>query len=476
MKYFWMACLLLFACVETPAEPIETVARTSIHEPVSNTYIVRFSDNEPNVVGKVSSILRQYNTAKQVFVYKNTIKGMAIQTTDSIINLIANDSAVVSVETDGFARTNQSWGLDRIDQQYLPLDLTYAYPNSGNNVTAYILDTGIQSSNSEFIGRVLSGKNFTDTTSSTEDCNGHGTHVAGIVGGTTYGVAKQIKLIPVRVLNCSGSGSWSGVIAGLDWAAGSFTKPAVMNMSIGGSYNQSVNAAVSAAIAKGLVISVAAGNSAADACSYSPSSTPDAITVGATDSNDGFASFSNYGLCVDILAPGVAIPSSYLNNNIAILSGTSMASPFVAGVTALILNGNPQATPKQIRTELLSKATQGVIQFVPTNTTNLLLYNTNTLGFATLPLSPMLPKVVITKSCTSFTCVLDGSTSSGTGTLTYAWAVTNGQTASTSKITVSFIQKNASYTAKLKVSDTNGISVDSIKISCNTKGKTIGCK
>jgi subtilisin family serine protease len=250
-KNLWVGCLLLVACETSPVGPNLPVARAAVSNSVS-TYIVRFSDTEPDVNGKVSSILKQYNATKQVFVYKNTIKGMAIQTNDSIINLIKEVDGVISVEEDAQVTINQSWGLDRIDQRNLPLDLSYTYPNQGNNVVAYILDTGIDATNSEFTNRLLVGKNFADTTTSTQDCNGHGTHVAGITGGTTFGVAKQIKLVPVRVLGCNGSGTWSAVIAGIDWTAGNFTKPAVMNASIGGGYNQSVNAAITNAVAKGL--------------------------------------------------------------------------------------------------------------------------------------------------------------------------------------------------------------------------------
>lgn len=233
-----------------------------------------------------------------------------------------------------------SWGLDRIDQEALPLDSSYETTFSGNGVNAYVIDTGINTNHSQFTGRIPKGW-YGSSFTTYEDCDGHGTHVSGTIGGSTYGVAKNVKLIPVRALDCLGSGSWSDVMSGITWiiADHNTNQPAVVNMSIGGGYYQSLNDAVQLMINDGLVVVVAAGNDGSDACFSSPSSAPNAITVGASTIDDQDAWFSNIGSCVDIFAPGLDITSAYIGSSTssAVLSGTSMASPHVAGAAALVL-------------------------------------------------------------------------------------------------------------------------------------------
>ncbi|MSY38944.1 MAG: S8 family serine peptidase, partial [Actinobacteria bacterium] len=240
-----------------------------------------------------------------------------------------------------------TWGLDRIDQLTANLDGLFTPAGTGSGVVAYVVDTGIYAAHSDFTGRISSGYTAISDGNGTNDCNGHGTHVAGTIGGTTYGVAKQVTLVPVRVLGCTGSGSTSGVIAGIDWAITHHASgPAVLNMSLGGGYSKTLNDAVVAAVADGITVVVAAGNSSVNACDSSPASEATAITVGATSSNDARASFSNYGSCVDLFAPGVNITSAGISGttSASTFSGTSMASPHVAGAAAVYLGLRSSAT------------------------------------------------------------------------------------------------------------------------------------
>ena len=257
-----------------------------------------------------------------------------------------------------------TWGLDRIDQRALPLDTHFTPAGTGSGVTAYIVDTGMLMTHTEFTGRVRAGYDEVDNDSDPTDCNGHGTHVAGTVGGTTYGVAKSVSLVPIRVLDCSGSGSTAGVIAGINWAITDHVSgPAVLSMSLGGGSSKSMDDAVAAAVADGITVVVAAGNSNTDACTSSPAEEPTAITVAASDSSDARASFSNYGSCVDIFAPGVSITSSWYSSTTAtaVLSGTSMATPHVSGAAAVYLALHPTATPAQVVAALQAASTTGVV-------------------------------------------------------------------------------------------------------------------
>jgi subtilisin family serine protease len=259
------------------------------------------------------------------------------------------------------------------------LNSTYNYTSTASNVHAYIIDTGIRLTHNEFGGRATWGTNTAGGPN--DDCNGHGTHVAGTVGGATYGVAKEVKLVAVKVLGCSGSGSTTGVVAGINWVAANRMPPAVANMSLGGGASSAIDAAIAGATAEGLnkpnvTFVVAAGNSGANACNYSPARAPSAITVGATTSTDARASYSNFGGCLDIFAPGSGITSAWKNNNTQIktISGTSMASPHVAGVAALYLSGNAGAYPSAVTTALINNATTGKVTGAGSGSPNRLLF------------------------------------------------------------------------------------------------------
>ncbi|MCE2833945.1 MAG: S8 family serine peptidase [Chitinophagaceae bacterium] len=353
---------------------------------VDGSYIVVFNNDLSDVDGEVNNIARSQGI-KANYTYKHVIKGFAAKLPAAALNALKNNPRVRHIEQDQYARTvaTQSpatWGLDRVDQVNRPLSGSYTYNTTGASVDAYIFDTGIWFTHNEFGGRAKQGYDAFGGTGN--DDNGHGTHVAGTVGGTTYGIAKGVTLYAVKVLNSAGSGTYSGIIAGLDWAVNHHTtKPAVGNMSLGGGASATLDDAVRRCIADGIIMCVAAGNSTADAINYSPARTAEAITVGATSSTDGFASFSNFGSVVDILAPGVSITSAWFGSNTvtSTISGTSMASPHVAGVSALYLEAYPGSTTAAVSTGLKAVAGVNLVSSVPAGTPNLLLYT----GFATTP-------------------------------------------------------------------------------------------
>jgi aqualysin 1 len=367
-----------------PASPPQHAVQRFSSAPIPARYIVVFRDSVADPAAEAASLARAEG-GQLHFTYTRALKGFAATLPDAAVARLRSHPNVAFVEQDQAVSLQQglqqeaqaTWGLDRIDQVDLPLDTVYSYGATGLNVTAFIIDTGIRADHVEFTGRVLAGYTAISDGRGTSDCNGHGTHVSGTVGGTTWGVAKQVALVPVRVLDCRGSGSFSGVIAGVDWVAANPRRPAVANMSLGGGLSSSVNAAVAGAVASGVTMVVAAGNSNADACQSSPASEPSALTVGATTSTDARASYSNFGNCLDLFAPGRSITSAWNTDPTATntISGTSMASPHVTGAAALVLQSNPGASPAAVGSFLTSHATANHVSSPGTGSPNLLLFS-----------------------------------------------------------------------------------------------------
>jgi subtilisin family serine protease len=344
------------------------------------------------------------------FEYQHALRGFAAMLNESAVQALSKNPNVLRVEADGVAtikgsQTTPPWGLDRIDQRNLPLDSSFTWTGAGAGVSMYIIDTGVRADHTQFTGRILPGYTSISDGNGTSDCNGHGTHVAGTAAGSTYGIARESLITPVRVLDCAGSGSWSGVIAGIDWMVANHAAgvPAVANMSLGGGANTSVDDAVKRAIADGIVMSIAAGNSNVDACTTTPARVPGALTIAASGNTDTRASFSNYGSCVDMFAPGVSILSAWNTGTSATnsISGTSMAAPHVAGSVAASWSVTLGATSSDLVNRILAGTTPNVIASAGTGTPNRLLWSNPafTAAPATAPSAPS--KVVATAASKS---------------------------------------------------------------------------
>ncbi len=379
------------------ALPAMSAELRTVKNPIRGQYIVVLKDGaaslatERSSTARVSVVANDMATRHRARVkksFEHALRGfVAVADDESLAKLLA-DPNVAYVEEDGIVtlsatQTGATWGIDRIDQRNLPLSGSYTYDTTAAGVHAYIVDTGVLTGHTQFTGRMGNGfRAIADDGRGTSDCNGHGTHVAGTVGGTTYGVAKGATIHPVRVFGCGSTGSNSDIIAGINWVTANHVKPAVANMSLGGPVSTATDTAVNNLIAAGVVAVVAAGNSGTDACTSSPARVPNALTVGATGTNDARSVWtstqsSSWGSCLDLFAPGTNIVSAGITNtsSTSTKSGTSMAAPHVAGVAALYLAVNPTATPAQVNTAIINNTTPNKVTDARTGSPNRLLYS-----------------------------------------------------------------------------------------------------
>ncbi len=361
------------------AEPVGTVLSVPGAAAVPGSYVVVL---KPGAAVDTAAALSARHGGEVRSVWRHALRGYALRADAATAAKVAGDPRVAFVQQDVEVRATAvqtpvpSWGLDRIDQRRLPLNNEYHYDTTASTVTAFVIDTGIRTTHTDFGTRASWGTNTTGDGINT-DCNGHGTHVAGTIGGTAYGVAKRVRLVAVKVLGCAGSGTTAGVIAGVDWVTANSPGPSVANMSLGGGAQPALDAAVSGSIASGVPYAVGAGGSASNACNFSPARVPTALTVGSVDRTDTRSSSSNYGTCLDLFAPGVGITSAWNTSNTAtaVLTGTSMASPHVAGVAALKLAVDPTLTSAQVHAAVIASATPNVVINPGLGSPNRLLYS-----------------------------------------------------------------------------------------------------
>lgn len=379
-----MAAVLALGAPVAPAQPEGAILPAD--NAIAGSYVVVLRDG----ASAQHVAARHGGTVGRVFT--KALNGFEVSLGDRAARQLAADPAVAYVQQNGMVQVDPgilgtqpnppSWGLDRIDQRNLPLDNSYTYPNTAANVRAYILSTGIRTTHADFGGRAIHGRDTVDNDNDATDCNGHGTAVAGIVGGTAYGVAKNVTLVAMRMLNCQGSASFAQVIAGVDWVTANAVKPAVAVLVAGGPTDVAYNNAVRNSIASGITYTVVSGSSNSNACNFSPGGVTEAITVAGTNNLDNRHSASNFGTCLDIFAPGVSISTTWYTSDSATitLSGTSFATAHAGGVVAMIASANPTWTPQQVRDRMVADATPGVVVNPGAGSPNLLLYVNNAGG------------------------------------------------------------------------------------------------
>jgi hypothetical protein len=438
---------------------------------IPDEYIVVLNKDVADVPGRANALAKAHG-AKLNQTYDRAMKGFSAHMSAEAAEALLSDPNVAYIEQDQVVtlagagtQSGAPWGLDRIDEATMPTDGLFSYPASGAGVNVYILDSGIRHTHSQFGGRVVQAFSAVNDGYGPDGCATHGTHVAGIVGGTTWGVAKDAKLHSVRVTDCAGAATTSTLLAGVEWVTANRVLPAVANMSLSSALSGALNSAVMASIASGVTYVAAAANVNTDACNYSPASVADVITVGAIGGFDTRSVYSNYGPCVDLFAPGNGIYSATNENDTAygLGDGTSQASAFVAGAAAQYLELNPSASPAQVAQYILSGATIGVVSGITSDTPNRLLRVTSSGSTTTPPpTSNTAPTAALTGSCQKASCSLDGSASrDDAGVVSYSWDFGDGTTqTTTTALTKHVYAAKGSYSVvvKLRVTDAAGLS------------------